>query len=226
MAFNNESVLLVTHYGTSDGTAIVNTTCWARVDATGAPFTDAGTRVMTQKIAEAWRLQVVPQLSAGYTYDRTVGKEVLSWTTGAGGAKILQFGENWEDVIGSGIAGGVAGEHLPSLVAGTVALSSGFTSRSTKGRIRLGPLAESQSQGNSLTPAAQTAIGTAMGLYLAPFLSAPDVPGDVAPVVMSRKRLFSAASGTPPYDFSYFVTDYTVRAILGYLKSRKLRPAT
>lgn len=117
--------------------------------------------------------------------------------------------------------GVVSGDSLPSNLAITLQLKTGFRGRVNRGSKHFGPVAESATLLDSLNTSALTAWNAFCALYLAGFTDATGVLW--TPYLVSQSQ--SVFTPNTAYVIGNPITEITVNTLLGVMKRRRQRAA-
>lgn len=223
-------VYMITHSGIAEGQTIQNSSYWIPHPDVVTTLPESYLTALLTEIAGRYRTAIVPNLHDDYGYSRSVLHEINGYVNEeypAGSGKFrnrLTISRTALSTTGAGTPGQVALEALPYTVSAVCHWLTGRYGRRRRGRMKIGPLGESQSSGNQLTVTARSDLDADCNTYrAAAVVGSPFIQFDM--VVFSPTSLFELPAPGNPRDHSAYVNNQLVVSTLGVQYSRKYQPA-
>lgn len=187
---------------------------------------------VTKKSYNVWDFARVPgvsaptkaQISAAFVTAISVPLKALmsvSYVTDFIDTRFLDDPFDANHTVALAQTGVVSGDSLPSNIALTLQLKTGFRGRVNRGSKHLGPVAESATLLDSLNPTALTAWATFCAAYLAGFTDATSTLW--TPYLVSQSQ--SVFTPNTAYVIGNPITEITTNTLLGVMKRRRQRAA-
>lgn len=220
------AVYRIKHQGAANGQRIINFSVWRTSVIGTSPLTQTEMGEALGIIGLRWQNNVLQLLSSTYQVDTHVMQEVIGYSVEPDPNRPgeflykLTFEKQAEIPVTTSITGAIPGDPLPNTVAGVIHLDTGLVGRRKRGRMKLGPFAETQNSGNQMTAGTASALDTQLNAYLASVSIAAGTK-TLVNCVLSPTTLFGTQFPGDPYGSSFPTIGHTTALTWGTQRTRK-----
>lgn len=204
----------------------VNNLHFRTKELSDSPMSSGDMLLACTTLTDRWALQIVPFLHESYVLAFGDFTEVDGWYLWEDpdgikpDRKRLILTRNRRYFPATTQQGLVTGDPLPNTIAAVVQLNTDRIGRRRRGRLKLGPYAESQNTGNEMTAGLHTSLNTGVNLMLADVTIA-GMAGPLESVVFSPTSLLELAAPGDPYSHCTPIINGTVTYAWGTQRTRK-----